>query len=289
MSKQRFDFIFPLGAGCSCSIMMREKGLQLASFPLDWVGTPDFGAAGDIRAKTDIIIGRFENWFRKENLVRAPIYDTPRHLSYFDRGTGLYFTHDVAVGSSLEDDYPAAREKYARRIDRFLKLLAGARRVLAVWVNDPRIPGEVGEADLQYCLDAFRKTYPRAAFKIIAVNCVHGVKPSDMRVIKGEGYECYAFDYRAFADGGPDQIWEIRRDLFAPLFERFEVADYRTRSERRANAKRERARAMERYKATSVPDLWLTRFKFKMYRHLKRSLERKGVAVESYGTGIVQS
>ncbi len=279
MNKERFDFIFSLGAGCSCSMMLREKGLQLASFPLDWVGTPDFGAAGDIRAKTDIVVGGFDNWFKKENLVRSPVYDTPKHLSYFDRGTGLYFTHDVEVGSSLDHDYPAASEKYARRIDRFLKLLAGARRVLAVWVNDPRIPGEVREEDLRYCLEAFRRKYPRAEFKIIAANCVHGVKPSAMRIARGEGYECYSFDYRAFTECEDDQIWEIRRDLFAPLLERFEVADYRTRSEKRENAKRERARAMEKYKATSALDLWLTRFKFKAYRHLKRSLERKGVAV----------
>jgi len=283
MKKERFDFIFPLGAGCSCSMMLREKGLQLASFPLDWVGTPDFGAAGDIRAKTDMIVGRFRNWFRKENLERAPVYDTPKHLSYLDRGTGLYFTHDVAVGSSLEADYPAASEKYARRIDRFLQLLAGARRVLAVWVNDPRIPGEVGEEDLRYCLDAFRRAYPRAEFKIIAVNCAHGVKPSDMRITRGEGYECYSFDYRAFIECEDDLLWEIRRDLFAPLFERFEVADYRTRSEKRANARRERERTMEKYKATSALDLWLTRLKFKVYRHLKRSLERKGVVVDPSG------
>ena len=275
MSRERFDFVFALGAGCSCSMMLREKGLQLASFPLDWVGTPHFGAAGDIRAKTDIIVGGFKNWFMRKNLERAPEYDTPKHLGYLDRGTGLYFTHDVAVGSDMDHDYQAASEKYARRIDRFLKLLSKSRRVLAVWVNDPRIQGEVGAEDVQYCLDAFRKAYPGAEFKIVAVNCAHGVKPESMRALRGEGFECYSFDYRVTTDGEP--TWEIRRDLFSPFLERFAVVDYRTRAERRANARRERAREYERFKATSLFDLWFTKLRFKLYRHLKRRLERKGV------------
>lgn len=275
MKKERFDLVFALGAGCSCSMMLREKGLQMASFPLDWAGTTHFGASGDIRAKTDIIIDGFGNWFRKENLVRAVEYDSPKFLGYFDRGTKLYFTHDFAVGTDLEREYSSACAKYERRISRFLGLLSGARRVLAVWINDPRVKGEVTEDDMRYCLDAFRGAYPQTEFRILAVNCVHGVKPEAMRTERGEGYECFAFDYRVVTEGEP--TWEVRRDLFAPLLERFEVVDYRTRAERRANAKRERARDMERFKATSALDLLATKLKFKLYRHLKRKLERKGV------------
>ena len=96
-----------------------------------------------------------------------------------------------------------------------------------------------------------------------------------MRSFCGDGYECYAFDYRVDTVGEP--TWEIRRDLFAPLLERFEVVDYRTRAEKRANAERERSREWEKFKATSTLDFWLTRIKFKLYRHLERGLERKGV------------
>ena len=256
-------------------MMLREKGLQLASFPLDWVGTLKLSASGNIRAVVDIVVGGFANWFKKENLERAPKFDTAKYLGFFDRGTGLDFTHDIAIDSDLDRDYPSASEKYSRRIDRFLKLVAGARRVLAVWVEDPRISGEVGEDDLRYCLDAFRKAYPGAEFKLVAVNCVHGVRPEAMRSFRGDGYECYSFDYRVDTAGEP--TWEVRRDLFSPLLERFETVDYRTRAEKRANAKREKMREMERFKATSLPDFWFTRMKFKLYRHLERGLERKGV------------
>lgn len=273
--KERFDFVFPLGAGCSCSMMLREKGLQLASFPLDWVGTPDFGAAGDIRVKAELVANGFRGWFLEENLERAPKYDSPKFVSYLDRGTGLYFTHDFGHGADIHREYPDASAKYARRIERFHKLLSDARSVLAVWVNDPRIPGEVGDEDVAYCLDVLGRAYPRAKFKIVVVNCAHGVKPEEMRRSVGDGFESYAFDYRVVTEGEP--TWDIRRDLFAPLFERFEVRDYRTRSERSANARRERARDMEKFHATSSLDLLLTKMKFKLYRHLQRSLERKGV------------
>ena len=275
MKRERFDLVVSLGAGCSCSMMLREKGLQLASFPLDWVGTPDFGAAGDIRTKADVVVGGFRNWFARENVERAPVYDSPNFLSYLDRGTGLYFSHDIAVGSDLESSYPMVSAKYARRIDRFLKLLAGARRVLAVWVNDPRIKGVVGEEDVRYCLDAFQKAYPGAKFRIVAVNCVHGLGPEEMCVSRGDGYEIFSFDYRVVKEGEPS--WEIRRDLFAPILERFAVVDYRTRAEKRANARRKRARDMEKFKATSLLDMWLAKLRFKLYRSLKRWLERRGV------------
>ena len=277
MKKERFDFVFALGAGCSCSMMLREKDLQMLSFPLDWVGTPSLGASRDIRTRVDIIVGGFKNWFLKENLERSPEYDSPKFLGYLDRGTGFYFTHDIAVGSDLESGYPAASAKYARRIERFLKILSGARRVLAVWIKDPRIPGEVNADDMRYCVDAFRMAYPGSDFKVIAVNCVPGLGAESMRVERGDGYECYSFDYRVVTEGEP--TWEVRRDLFAPMLERFSSADYRTREEKRANARRERARDMERFKATSALDLLVTKIRFKVYRHLKRGLERKGVAL----------
>ena len=277
MKKERFDLVFALGAGCSCSMMLREKGLQLASFPLDWVGTLDLGASADIRSKADIVAEGFRDWFRLENLERAPQFDSPKFLGYLDRGTGLYFTHDFEVGVDLSRDYPAASEKYARRIARLEKLLGGARRVLAVWVNDPRIPGVANAEDMRYCLDVLRRAYPKTEFRLMAANCVPGLKPESMRVERGDGYECFSFDYRAVTEGEP--VWEVRRDLFAPLLERFESADYRTSAEKRANARRERAREMERFRASSALDLLVTKMKFKIYRHLKRGLERKGVVL----------
>ena len=89
MKKERFDLVFALGAGCSCSMMLREKGLQLASFPLDWVGTLDLGASADIRSKADIVAGGFRDWFRLANLERAPQFRVAGEMRSFNNKSGV--------------------------------------------------------------------------------------------------------------------------------------------------------------------------------------------------------
>ena len=273
--KERFDFIFGLGAGCSCSRILRERGLQFASFPLDWVGDPCMDASEDFRLTADIASGGFKEWFELENLERAPSYDSPRHIGFYDRKVRLYFAHDFELGCDFKKEYPTAEEKYRRRIERFNSVLSGANKALAVWIADPRGKGEVVPDDIQYALAAFQRTYPKTDVHILAANCVPGLKPEEMRVSRGERWEIFSFDYRVVTVGEP--TWDVRTELFAPLLDRFEAADYRTRAERRANARRERAREYEKFKASSPVDLFLTKLRFKLYRHLKRRLERKGV------------
>ena len=38
--RQTYDLVVPLGYACSCSQTLRRAGLQLVSFPWDWVGVP---------------------------------------------------------------------------------------------------------------------------------------------------------------------------------------------------------------------------------------------------------
>jgi len=86
---------------------------------------------------------------------------------------------------------------------------------------------------------------------------------------------------QVFTEG--ERTWDVRTELFSPLLDRYEAVDYRTRAEKRANAKRERAREYEKFKATSPLDLILTKMRFKLYRHLRRRLERKGVLLQQDG------
>ena len=217
----------------------------------------------------------FKNWFEKANLERTTLYDSENHVSYFDRGTRLYFAHDFAPGDDFALAYPAVREKYLRRIARFKKILSAAKSALVVWVADPRGNGEVVEDDIEYSLNALRAAYPKTDFMLLVANCVPGVPPEKMRVKRGKGYECLSFDYRVVTDGPP--TWDIRTELFTPILDRFAAVDYRTRAEKRANARREKARAYVKFKADSPWTYFVNRLQFKLYRHFKRRLERKGV------------
>ena len=275
MSRERFDFVFGIGAACSCSRMLRERGLQYASFPLDWVGNPRIDAGEVLRHVSNLAAGGFPNWFEEENLERAPQYDSERYTAYFDRGSRLFFAHDFTPGGDMHREYPKAREKYARRIDRFAKVLSSARKVLVVWVADPRGIGEVAEDDIACSLNSFRKAHPKTEFRLLVVNCVHGVRPENMRVKRGDGYECLAFDYRVVTEGPP--TWDVRTEMFAPIFDRYAAVDYRTRAEKRENARREKARAYAKLKAKSAWGYLVNRMEFKIYRHFKRKLERKGI------------
>ena len=130
MSKERFDFVFGMGEGCSCSRMLRERGLQYASFPFDWVGNPQLDASVVIRIVSDIVAGGFKDWFKKENLEPTTFYASSKHKSFYDRKMKMFFAHDFAQGGDFEKEYQIAREKYERRIKRFEKFLSRARKAL---------------------------------------------------------------------------------------------------------------------------------------------------------------
>ena len=277
MKKERFDFVFSLGSGCACSRMLRERGLQYASFPLDWVGGISFahGAGEGVRRSAAIVAADFADWLRAEDLERATKYDSSRFDAYYNRRNGLYFTHDVPPGGDVAACLPRILETYRRRIDRFIARASASKSILAVYVSDPRDPGEIGEDDVRTALASLRGRYPRAEVRLIVAGCKAGTPPERAEVFRGDGWELMRFDYRAVTEG--ERTWDVRTELFAPVLDRFEAVDYRTRAEKRANAKRERERAYEKFRATSPLDLWLTRLRYKLYCHLRRKLERKGV------------
>ena len=37
MSVKKYDFVFSIGEACSCTQVLRQQGLQNASYPFDWL------------------------------------------------------------------------------------------------------------------------------------------------------------------------------------------------------------------------------------------------------------
>ena len=277
MKKERFDFAFALGSGCACSRLLRERGLQFASFPLDWVGNPsyDSGVSDGIRRTADLIAADFAGWFERDALVRVPKYDTPLDEAYFDGASRFYFAHDFKPGGDFATSYPKVREKFDRRIARFGKLLAAARKILVLWISDPRDDGEVSAEDAEYVREVLARRYPGKDFFVLAFSCRVGTLSGRGDVVKCGGFELHAFDYRLDTEG--KRTWEIRSELIGPFLDGYSVRDYRSSAEKREGRRLARRREYAKFKANGFWQCLARKVQYKLYRSLKRRLEHKGV------------
>lgn len=269
---ERFDLVLGLGSACSCTQALRAAGLQLASFPLDWV------SGGDLKTRTDLVTGGFAGWMSEDAWTRVDNPGAFKHDTYLNRRTGLVHPHDFDQRQPLSVSYPAVKAKYDRRVARLLGLLADAKRVLLVWIGDPRDARPLTAADVERCLAAFRARYPGAAFEALALDCRAGTPPERAEAVDGDGFRLVAFDYRSRAADAPP--WAVEPGLLLPYFARLSVRDYRTDAERRAFAAAVRRRARERFGASNAVGLFLTQLQYRLYRHLCRRLKRKGVAID---------
>ena len=269
---ERFDFVFSLGAACSGTETLRAAGLQYASFPFDWLLGP--GPADRVK----MMAGEFSGWMDSaEDFEEISNPDAFRHAPWRNRRTGYSYMHDFDQGVPLAEQLPAVREKYARRIDRLLKLVRRSRRVLVVWTGDPRDGIRLSEGEIGACLEMLRTKFPGVEFRMFVFECVSGIPHSDPEVSCSSESVRVAFDYRV-PDAGND--WAIRQELLLPYLARYSVADYRTPELRRAHARAERARDRERFPSKTYAGYLMTKFMFKLYKHLKKTLERRGVWME---------
>lgn len=269
---ERFDLVLGLGSACSCTQALRAAGLQLASFPLDWV------SGGDLRARTDLVTGGFADWMAEESWTRIDNPGAFGHDTYLNRRTGLVHPHDFGKGQPLAVSYPAVKAKYDRRVARLLGLLASAKRVLLVWIGDPRDAAPMTAADAERCLAAFRARYPDVAFRLLAFDCRAGVSPERPTEVRGADYRLLASDYRSRAAGAPP--WAVEPRLLVAGLSGLSVRDYRTAAERRAYAEAQRRRAWARFGATSAWGLLMTKFQYRICLHMRRKLEKRGVRLD---------
>ena len=233
----KFDLIVPIGYACSCSQALRRAGLQLASFPWDWVGVPPPSE----RCAT--ICGGFKDFMNLEDLEWAGRNDTFGHEEVRNKRNGLIILHDFVSGVPIEDQYPAIAAKYARRIKRLEKCLRAAKRVLLVSIDAPVTPEPISPEDCKKALDIMTSAYPHAEFSILLMNLTEGLSEKnriDETPIKG--VRRVAFDYKSHAPDAPKYGVDI--DMLANFLKReYSVRDYRTEEEIAAhNAKKRKKR-----------------------------------------------
>ncbi|MGP7815809.1 DUF1796 family putative cysteine peptidase [Niallia sp. 01092] len=137
---------------------IKRSSFKSIAGPLDWVGTPD------LRTVSKLILNRFYGFLDKQNLLGLN-YIEETEMLVFDKVNKISFNHDFKPDkNTLEnlEDLPQIKEKYNRRIERFLEKTENCKRILFI-----RTEGKMDEvSELQQVL----KQVVKNDFHILIIN-----------------------------------------------------------------------------------------------------------------------
>lgn len=260
-----YDFVFSLGAACSCSQSLRLANLQFASFPCDWL----WGGSPVVRAKA--LADGFDALLDESRLVKHGIPWKLEHEPWRNVDTGIVFKHDFDWNTPLAETLPAVRGKYARRLRRLGDLIKASKSVLVVWVNPPTCD-DVSVSEFAAVRGLLSARWPGVGFDILVTRCEKG-RPFAERTDRVEdGIREVAWDYD---DGREAFIDNAKMAEF--LASEFSMRDYRTEAERLAWPARRKALRYAQYNATSWWGFVVNRSWYRLYRHVRKEIERRGL------------
>lgn len=268
--KREYDFAFSLGYSCGASQALRDAGLQFASFPLDWVGSPG------IVQSAEMVVSGFAHWIDRDALELVDV----RHGSgfntriYRNRITGFGFSHEFGDFQSFDESYPKVVTMYERRIERLLKQLACSKRVLLVYLELPfRTCAE--REDILRSRRLLAEKFSNATFDLLYVyEDPAFVSP---RIVSDEdGITTLALDYRMFDRGEITHF--VRTDaLAAYLRQNVVVRDYRTAADREKCRTAFEGDIMCRWGRKGSLRSLANRWAFRIFRHLEKYLMARGL------------
>jgi len=264
-----YDMAFGLGFSCGASTSLRLAGLQHESYPLDWIGSPG------LLQSAQTVAGDFERWFEREDLR---LYDIRRgglnkHV-YRNERTGFGFPHDFSSFVSFDEQYRPLREKYDRRIARFLEKAGKARRLLAVYVEYP-----VRDREPTPVLEKARQTlaarFPDAEVDLLYVYEGVGVEHPSVDEVE-PGLLAVQVEYRELERGQVMHTVDHSR-IVRYLKESVSVPDDRTDEEKRAYARVRSERREAKWGKGGALDTLLNKWAYRLYRKLEKRLVDKGI------------
>jgi len=266
MKKRHYDFVFNLGVTCICSQALRKAGLQLASFPWDWVG------GMTVLDRIRITCNDFKDWPRIEDLewmCSPEISGNKPHVEC--RRTGLYFIHDFEQGESIESQYGQFIEKYTRRFRRFFLCMESSKRVLMVSIVNPFCPVTPSIDECRECRRLLSERFKGVTCDFLLLTVDEGRSFSN-RVEEevDKGLFHVAYDYRKLPAnrlGDPIVLDQVAQYLAS----RFSVRDYRTAAEKKSYAELVKQRRAERLRNRMAKFGASTKWQYELYR-LRKSL-----------------
>ena len=263
-----FDMAFSMGFSCGGTMALRRAGMQFASYPLDWIGSPG------IVASARMIASDFDGWFEKDDLQLVAVRGGSfQNNVYQNRRTRFGFPHDFPRFFRFEEKYPETAEKYARRIKRFMGDLGAAKTALVVYIERPINP-RATNADLVEAKRVLEAKFPATRFEIIYFFLDEGRKDFAETVI-ADGITAVACDYVQYDHG--EKSHAIDADVPAAYFRgRFEVPDRRSEEEKTAYVRGRKSARKQKFGGK------LNALKYRLYRWLERDLEERGLVPRDF-------
>lgn len=268
---EKYDIAFSLGFSCGCSRALRSAGLQFASYPLDWTGSPG------IVESARMIANDFAGWLERDDLelvdVRAGRFGN--HI-YRNRKTRFGFPHEFSSFFTFDEAYGPTVEKHRRRIARLMKHMGEAKKVLVAYVERP-INSRAPDADLVEARRILMEKFPGKSIDVLYFHCFpkDGEREfAEERI--GNGITAVVCNYRRFQDG---EVWhEIDYGRIAGwLREHVAVEDRRTEAEKAAYEEESRAAKRRRFAGGGPLRRKINELQYRLYRHLDEALKRKGL------------
>lgn len=133
-----------LGYFCSVALELERAGLRSASYPIDWLVTPD------MEQVMRMITGSFEGFLDADALEQNESFKN----KYVNKSTGFTFVHDFDGEKPLSEQIGAVREKFNRRIDRFYADIHEPT-LFVRYISDEQTDSEGYPTDLKWCEDHF--------------------------------------------------------------------------------------------------------------------------------------
>lgn len=260
-----YDFIFSLGAACSCSQSLRLANLQFASFPCDWL----WGGSPTARARA--LIDGFGSLLDETRLVRHGIPWKLEHEPWRDVETGIVFKHDFDWNTPLAETLPAVREKYARRLRRLDELIGASKSVLVVWINPPNC-AEARPSEFAEVARLLSAKWPSVGFELLVMRSERGRPFAERTDETADGVRTVSWDY----DDGREAFIDNQK-MAAFLACEYAMKDYRSDAERAAWPARQKALKYAQYNATTWWGFVVNRFWYRLYRHVRKEIERRGL------------
>lgn len=257
-----YDFIFSLGANCAVSQSLRDAGLQFASYPFDWIGSP--GLMRDV----EMVESGFANWLDRGDLKLWDVRHEEGAVQrvYKNMRTGFGFPHEFTNAFRIEDGYEKTREKYDRRIARFMKDLGSSRRALGIYLE---VATRRRLAD-----DALAESRRRLAAKFpgLELDLLYVYEdpaaPDLETVSDKDGVTVLRGHYAKFLDGKVMHTVD-RSQLVSYIHENFTVAEHDDVAGEKARYEAEQKKLRKLHWGRGRVEQWVNRKLFKAYRRLQ--------------------